>query len=359
MTDLRDELAHLTTKATLVTASDGGRLRCLACAHRCDLQEGQAGTCGARFARDGHLRAPWGYVSAAVVEPIEKKPFYHVLPGARVLSLGMFGCGFRCPYCWNHALSQSPKGPGDGPSPRPTSADSLIAQAVSGGCAAVVVTFSEPLVAIEWCIHVLRAARAAGLAAGLVTNGAATPEALRFAVPHLDFCKVDLKGFTEEAYATLGGALAPVCDSIRALVRAGVFVEVVTPVWAGFNDAPEDLDAAARFLAGVSADLPWHLTTVVSAARPAQISAIVTPERLDECANRARAAGLRFVYPRTGNAADHDTRCPRCGRLLVRRDGYTLLARALDAAGVCPGCGATLPGIWTQAPAPAAGRSHP
>jgi pyruvate formate lyase activating enzyme len=319
-------------------------VRCLACAHRCDLGEGETGICGVRFVREGQLRAPSGYISAAVAEPIEKKPFFHALPGARAFSFGMLGCSFHCDYCWNWPVSQALKDPEAGSPPKPATPDSIAARATAAGCAAVVATYSEPLVALEWCVDVLRAARAAGLATALVTNGAATPEAVRHLAPWTDLCKVDLKCFTERGYRTLGGHLDPVCETIGRLVGAGIWVEVVTPVMAGFNDTEDELVAAARFLAGVSPDLPWHLTSVFATVR-ARTTAVPSPELLAGVARQARAAGLRYVYPRGGRSGTEDTHCASCGAAIVRREGYKMVECTIED-GTCPACRTLVPGRW-------------
>jgi pyruvate formate lyase activating enzyme len=199
-------------------------------------------------------------------------------------------------------------------------------------------------VALEWCIAVFRAVRAAGLSTALVTNGAATPEAVRYLKPWTDFCKVDLKCFTEEGYGTLGGHLEPVCATISRLVDAGIWVEVVTPVVAGFNDSKAELDATARFLAAVSPDLPWHLTQVCATART-RVASAATPDRLAEDARRARAAGLRYCYSRGGNSGAEDTHCPNCQLAVVRRHGYSMLGCIVED-GKCPACRTGIPGRW-------------
>jgi pyruvate formate lyase activating enzyme len=333
---------------------DAGRIRCVACGHRCPIPDGAVGVCKVRGNRGGALYVPWGYVAGVQCDPIEKKPFFHVAPGALAYSFGMFGCDLHCGYCQNWVTSQALRDPEAVSPPRATDARSLVDQALALGARAVVSTYNEPLITAEWSVEVFRHARAAGLLTGFVSNGNGTPEALAFLRPWIDLYKVDLKSFDDRRYRELGGRLPPILDTIRALHDMGVWVEVVTLLVPGFNDDPAELGALTAFLAGVSPDIPWHVTAFHSDYRMDATPS--TPARmLRTAADIGREAGLRFVYAgnRPGEVDSlEDTCCPSCRRTLVARTSYLVRAYDVTPDGRCPGCGTSIPGRWDRAFAP-------
>ncbi len=337
-------------RAELARPHPSGKLTCVACAHRCKLSEGARGVCLVRARAGAALRVPWGYTAGAAVDPVEKKPFFHLLPGARALSFGMLGCDMHCAYCQNWVTSQTLRDPEASERAQPVSPQRLVDAARGHGCRIVTSTYNEPLITAEWAHDVFVRARADGLVTSFVSNGHATEEALDYLAPVLDACKVDLKAFSQKTYAALGGTLAAVLDSIRGLVARGIWVEVVTLVVPGLNDSDAELGEIAGFLAGVSCDIPWHVTAFHPDYR------MTGPPRTP-AATLARAAaigeraGLRFVY--AGNlpgrvGALEDTRCPACRTVLVRRDGFSVLECRLGAAGACPECGSAVPGVWAR-----------
>lgn len=356
----RERLAALTATGTLARP-EGAKVRCVACGHRCLLGEGAEGVCRVRFVRDGALRVPWGYVASLAADPVEKKPFFHVLPGAIALSFGMLGCDFRCPYCQNWEISQTIRDPeADGYArPRPASPEGIVEAAMTEGAAIVTSTYNEPLITSEWAGAVFAEARRRGLLTSFVSNGNATPEALDFLRPLVDAYKVDLKGMTEEGYRKVGGRLSVVLDSLAGLVARGFWVEVVTLLVPGHNDDEAELRDAARFLRSLSPDLPWHVTAFhpdyrMGAAAPTPLRALL------RAAEIGREEGLRHVY--TGNlpgrVGDGETTlCAHCHHPLVERRGFRVLSRSVLDDGACPRCGTRAPGIWSRgAPAVPAGR---
>jgi pyruvate formate lyase activating enzyme len=350
-TSLKRRLRELTRPGELLVG-EKGKIRCVACGHRCLIGEGHEGICRVRFVEEGTLRVPWGYVGALNVDPIEKKPFYHVTPGARAVSFGMLGCDYRCPYCQNWEISQVHRDPeSDGlVSARPVEIGELISLARLSGSTIVTSTYNEPLITSEWAVGIFRAARAVGLMTGFVSNGNGTPEVLDYLRPHVDAFKVDLKGMREEGYRRLGGKLATVLATLEGLKARGFWVEVVTLVVPGLNDSEEELRDAARFLAGLDRDTPWHVTAYHDDYR--QNGHGSTPARsLLRAAEIGREAGLRFVY--AGNLPGRvgeweDTRCPACRTVLVERRGFQVVGCTVTAAGGCPACGGAVPGIWKR-----------
>lgn len=347
-------LAEQTREGDLYETLDRRRVRCYACGHACPIGDGFQGVCKVRFNRGGKLMVPWGYVNGMCCDPIEKKPFFHALPGARAFSFGMLGCDLHCGYCQNWVTSQALRDFRSSVSFRPIAPEEIARLAVGERAAAVVSTYNEPLITAEWAVAVFREARAAGLATGFVSNGNATPRALEYLRPWVDLYKVDLKSFDDRRYRELGARIGPILDSIRRIHAMGFWLEAVTLVVPGFNDSDGELRSMAEFLAGISADIPWHVTAFHPDYRMTEPPA--TPaETLLRAWRIGREAGLRFVY--AGNlpgALDglEDTRCPGCRAALVRRRGFRVLENRLTAGGACPDCGTLIPGVWKAAPRP-------
>lgn len=337
-------LPELTRAAALAEKLTGERCRCLACAHRCLLPDGGAGICGVRFNRGGELMAPWGYVSGASPDPIEKKPFFHALPGARTLSFGMFGCNFRCSFCQNWEISGVKAA--DGRVPETVSAEQLAAGAASAGAKVLVSTYNEPLITAEWAAAVFAEGKKKGLRGAFVSNGYATPESAALLRPVMDLWKVDLKTFNPDNYAKVCGArLDRVLDGIRLIKEAGFWLEVVTLLIPGFNDSDSEIGAMGAFLSEVSRDIPWHLT----AFHPDHLMTDVPPTpaaTLYRAREIAMARGLRYVY--CGNvrgARGQNTVCPACGKAVIKREGFSVSSSLLGRGGACP-CGQKIPGVW-------------
>lgn len=347
---LRETLKTYAAPGELWKNLPDGRIECHACGHRCAIGPGRDGICRVRFNDGGRLMVPWGYVGSAQVDPVEKKPFFHVLPGSRALSFGMLGCDYHCGYCQNWLTSQAIRDPAADAAPDPAAPRDLVTIARDYGAALVTSTYNEPLITSEWAVAIFRAARKEGLLTSYVSNGNGTPEVLDYLRPWVDAFKVDLKGFNDRRYRQLGGVLDRVLETIRALHARRFWVEVVTLVVPGFNDSEEELRDVARFLASVSPDLPWHVTAFhpdyrMSDVRPTTVRSLV------RAAEIGREEGLRFVY--AGNLPGlvdsfENTSCPSCAGTLVERSGYRILANRIRS-GRCPDCGASIPGIWDRA----------
>ncbi|MBI5208375.1 MAG: AmmeMemoRadiSam system radical SAM enzyme [Elusimicrobia bacterium] len=329
-----------------------GRLECLACGLRCRLKDGQAGACRVRFREEGELRVPWGYVAGLQVDPIEKKPFYHALPGAKAMSFGMLGCCYSCEFCQNWESSQTLRDPRAGHAVRECAPREIVRLAVENGARVVTSTYNEPLITAEWAAAVFKEAKEAGLRCSFVSNGNATPEVIDYLKPWVDLFKVDLKCFDEGRYRRLmGGPLRPVLDAIGLLWAKGFWVEVVTLVIPGVNDSDSELDAIARFIVSVSKDIPWHVTAYHRDFK--MEGAAGTPAAtLLRAAEAGRAAGLRYVY--AGNLPGavggwEDTACPGCRLPLIERRGFMVLRSRLKVEGgegSCPECLTRIAGVW-------------
>lgn len=360
---LKELLAQHTAPAAeaLVQQEEDGAVRCLACGHRCRILSGREGVCRVRFNRDGELRVPWGYVAGLAVDPIEKKPFHHALPGQEALSFGMLGCNLHCPFCQNWDTSQTLRDSRSIARPSFIEPERIAQLALENGCPVLCSTYNEPLISADWAVAALKLVQPSGLLGAFVSNGHATPEALAFLRPYVKLLNIDLKAFREETYHRLGGVLAHVTDTIRRAKEMDFWVEVVTLVVPGMNDSDEELREIASFVAGVSPDIPWH----ISAFHP--MYKMTNPPRTPvETIERAYAlgkqAGLKFVYP--GNVAGavgelENTLCPECGRTLIERRGFFVSRNTMDSDR-CPDCGTVIPGVWEAAgPTESSGEGHP
>ncbi|HEY2015011.1 MAG TPA: AmmeMemoRadiSam system radical SAM enzyme [Bryobacteraceae bacterium] len=353
MATLAVQLARQTREADLYRPLDRNRVECYACGHRCPIGPGFSGVCKVRFNRDGKLYAPYGYVNSAYADPIEKKPFFHALPGTRALSFGMLGCDLHCGYCQNWVSSQALRDFRSTLDFAPSTPKELVALALRQNAASLVSTYNEPLITAEWAVAVFREAKTAGLTTGFVSNGNATPEVLEYIRPWVDLYKVDLKSFDDRRYHELGGRIAPILDSIRRIHQMGFWLEIVTLVIPGFNDSDAELRQIAEFLAAISPDIPWHVTAFHKDYKMVGPDD-TPPETLIRAAALGRAAGLRYVY--AGNLPGRtegleNTRCPSCGDTVIERRGFRVLRNRVTPAGACPACGASVPGVWGAPPA--------
>jgi pyruvate formate lyase activating enzyme len=355
MSTLAEILDPMTVEGTLYERLPDNAVRCYACGHRCLIREGRRGICQARFNQGGELRVPWGYVAALQSDPIEKKPFFHVMPGANALTFGMLGCDFHCGYCQNWVTSQALRDPASDASigsVRRISPKGMVELAHRTKAAVVVSSYNEPLITSEWAVDIFKEAKADGLMCAYVSNGNNTPEVMEYIRPYIDAYKVDLKCMQEKNYHKLGGLLQNTLEGIKRARALGLWVEVVTLVIPGFNDSNEELWDAARFIAGVSQDIPWHVTAFHKDYK------MTDPDNTDartllRAAEIGREAGLRYVYagnlPGIVDEYEH-TYCSQCRELLIERSGYIIRKYNLTASGTCPRCGTRLPGIWPSDP---------
>jgi pyruvate formate lyase activating enzyme len=327
---------------------DDGAIRCVACAHLCKLRDGKRGICHVRYNAGGRLMVPTNYVAGVQVDPIEKKPFFHMKPGSDALTFGMLGCNFKCSYCQNWVTSQALREDDHGVRPSEVSADELIAIAKRRGASSVVSSYNEPLITAEWGRHIFGLAKDAGLMTGMVSNGNATPQVLDYLRPVTDAYKVDLKSFDETSYRRLGGMLDSVLNSIRGAHDRGFWVEVVTLLIPGFNTDDTEIRQMAEFLASVSPQIPWHLTAFHQDYKMTDPQN-TQPEQLLRAREIGREVGLQYVYcgNLAGRLADSEsTHCHNCGETLIPRRGYHVGKIALTASGACPACGTAIPGRW-------------
>jgi pyruvate formate lyase activating enzyme len=336
-------------EALLWEPLDGGRVRCNLCAHRCVISDGHVGICRVRCNQGGRLYTMvYELAVSGAVDPIEKKPLFHFLPGTTSFSVATPGCNFSCKFCQNWDISQMPKefeGRIEGTRLPPKR---VVELAVSRGCRSISYTYTEPTIFFEYAYDTAREATAVGLKNVFVTNGFMTPEMLEMMDGYLHAANVDLKSFSDEFYRRVcGGRLQPVLDSIALMHKMGIWVEVTTLVVPGSNDSEEELRSIAEFVAGVSRDIPWHVSRFHPDYKMTDRGA--TPiSVIRRAVEIGREAGLKFVY--AGNVPGEEsesTFCPKCGTALIRRHGFWILETRYtvseDGSARCPNCREAIP----------------
>ena len=334
-------------EARFYTQLGEGKVRCHLCSHRCVIGDGKRGICGVRENRGGKLYTlVYGRAVAYHVDPIEKKPLFHFLPGTKSYSIATAGCNFRCLHCQNWEISQMPR-EGRGISGIDLPPEEVVRQASEYSCASISYTYTEPTIFAEYAVDCARLAQERGIKNIFVTNGYITGEALREVAPYIDAANIDLKGFTEEFYREVCGArLEPVLESIRLYKKLGVWVEVTTLIIPGHNDDEEQLRGIARFIKSVGEEIPWH----VSRFHP-DYRLIDVPPTPVETLRRAREIGmdegLLYVYMGNVPGEGEDTLCPGCGSAVIQRHGFNIISYRIRD-GACPDCGTGLHGVWRE-----------
>jgi len=339
-------------EALLYEVLDAQAVVCNLCSHRCRLSPDKFGICGVRQNREGKLITHvYGEVIAAHIDPIEKKPLYHFLPGSSSLSIATSGCNFCCSFCQNWQISQNSKGNKKDFSGRVLRPEEIVAIAKQEGCESISYTYTEPTVFFEYALDIARLASEAGLGNNFVTNGYMTREALETIHPFLDACNVDLKSFHEDYYRTLCGArLAPVLASIRSMRELNIWVEVTTLVVPGQNDSDQELTDIAAFIAEVDTDIPWHISRFHPDFQ--YLESQPTPiETLRRAYAIGKSQGLSYIYIGNVWGESEGTFCPSCGQKVIGRTGFSITKNQVQN-GHCPFCRHKIAGIFNIKRAP-------
>lgn len=335
-------------EARLYTTLENGTVRCALCAHRCKIDIGKRGICQVRENRDGKLVSlVYGKLIARHIDPIEKKPLFHLLPGSRAYSIATVGCNFTCRFCQNADIAQMPSDHQGAIVGEPVTPEAVVADAKANDCASLAYTYTEPTVFFEFALDIARLANTAGLRNIFVTNGYMSAEALEMILPVLDAANVDLKSFSDDFYRKVCGArLAPVKDTLKRLKKGGVLVEVTTLLIPGLNDSPEELQAIARFLAeDLGPETPWHISRFHPTYRMTD-RADTPVKTLNAARDIGMAAGLRYVY--VGNvpgSGGENTICPDCGNIVINRFQYRSRTNLIDD-NHCAYCNQIIDGLF-------------
>ncbi|ADN09237.1 AmmeMemoRadiSam system radical SAM enzyme [Sulfurimonas autotrophica] len=324
------------------TIPEKEKIKCLLCQHYCQMKEGQVGVCGVNKNENGELKTlVYGHPSTINLDPVEKKPIYHLLPGTTALSFGTVGCNFKCPFCQNWQISQEHTVD----TSIEVSPEKMVDLAIENGASSIAYTYNEPTIFYPYAKDIGVIARQKGLKNIFVTNGFETPEVVKDMASWLDAANVDLKSWDDAYYKkVLKGGLEAVKDTLRGMVKEGIWVEVTTLLIEGDNDSDKDLEEMASFIANeLGIHVPWHL----SAFHPdykMQDHEYTKLQTLQRASDIAKKAGLLYVY--MGNVPVHgDTYCPDCGTLLIDRTGYSVTKNAL-VDGHCPKCNRAIEGVW-------------
>ena len=322
----------------------GDKISCGVCARRCRIAKGERGSCGVRENTDGILYAnSYGRLSAANLDPIEKKPLYHFLPGTTTFSISSFGCNFTCKHCQNYTLSQTTKISSEYVPP-----EAVVQEAVRLGAKSISFTYNEPTISFEYVYDTAKLAKEHGLTSAFITNGYMSREALLEIAPYLGAIRIDLKGFTDEFYKEVCGArLKPVLDTILLSKELGLHLELVTLVIPGYNDSEEEIDSMLDWVtANLGPAVPHHFTAFMPMYHMQDVPR--TPfSTLDRIYRQAKAHGL--YYPYVGNMphdAGSKTFCPECGAVLIDRNGFSSAAPGLEG-GKCGACGRKIEGVFS------------
>jgi len=324
----------------------GEVVQCSLCMHRCVIKSGHRGICGVRENRNGTLYTlVYGTIAAKQIDPVEKKPLFHFLPGTKTYSIATVGCNFTCLHCQNFSLSHAEIKEHSLFAVNMTPRE-VVQSALGGGCHSISYTYVEPTVFFEFAYDCCVEARKHSLKNIFVSNGYMGKEAARLLAPVLDGINIDIKSFREDFYREVCGArLSPVLDTVRYFCSQGVWVEVTTLLIPGLNDSDEEVRSIAKFIVEVDPTIAWH----VSAFRPTHRMTDRPPTskaQLDRARNIGLEEGLKHVY--VGNIRGGDgenTRCQSCQKTVLKRNGFTLEENTL-LSGACPHCLEKLAGVW-------------
>lgn len=334
-------------EALFFHAGEESKVICDLCNHHCHIKEGGRGICGVRENQGGTLYSlVYGRLVSANIDPIEKKPLFHLLPGSRSYSISTVGCNFRCLHCQNFEISQYPhmnKGAIAGQAYTP---EEVVAGAVESGCQSISYTYVEPTIFYEFAYDCAQLAREKGVKNIFVSNGYMAPAVTRHLAPVLDGINIDIKAFSDTFYKKVCRAkLKPVLDNVRLMRELGVWVELTTLIIPGWNDSPEELRAIAKFIHGVDPAIPWHVTAFYPTYKmtdrsPTPVSSLRLAREI------GIAEGLSFVYE--GNVpgeGGENSYCPACGAELISRFGFSIRKNNLED-GRCGKCGESIAGLW-------------
>lgn len=331
---------------------DNKRVKCGICNHFCIIENGKRGICNVRENRDGILESlVYGKIIARGIDPIEKKPVFHLRPGSYAYSIATVGCNFRCSFCQNSDISQMPSAHNGIIRGVDMSPETIVKQALKGNCTSIAYTYTEPGVFFEFAFDTAKIAHEKGLANIFVTNGYMSSEVIRMIAPYLDAANVDLKSFKDGFYQKECGAkLEPVKENLKLMKTLGILVEVTTLLIPGKNDDIKELEAMADFIAEeLGVDTPWHISGFHPCYK--MTDCVSTPvTSLEKAYETGKKAGLKYVY--TGNAPgleSENTFCYSCGKLLIKRIGYNIETFFIQddkhpESGLCPDCGAVMYG---------------
>ncbi|MBP8984663.1 MAG: AmmeMemoRadiSam system radical SAM enzyme [Syntrophobacterales bacterium] len=332
-------------EALLYEKLEDGKVSCFLCSHRCLIGDGKYGICNVRENRGGTLYThSYGELIAQNIDPIEKKPLYHFLPGSASYSIATIGCNFQCSFCQNWEISQAREAERLGLRGRKAEPSEIVNRAVQSGSKSISYTYTEPTIFFEYALDVSRLAKEKGLYNVFVTNGYMTGEMLEAMHPLLDAANVDLKSFSKDFYRRFcKGNLDPVLRNIEKMKKLNIWVEVTTLVVPGLNDSDAEFDGIAGFIAGIDKAIPWHISRFHPQYKM-EDHASTPMQTLGRALAAGRKAGLHYVYLGNVMSRWNHTYCHRCDECLVERTGFSIASYRIKD-GKCPFCGSAVAGV--------------
>lgn len=330
----------------LYSPLEGGRVQCYLCNHRCTISPSKRGICGVRENREGKLYTlVFGRAISLNVDPIEKKPLFHLYPGSSSFSIATVGCNFRCLQCQNHEISQMPVNEGrfEGSVVPPSK---IVSFAKEYRCRSISYTYTEPTIYFEYAYEAAAMASKEGIKNIFVTNGYMTEEALRMIQPYLDAANVDLKSFQDKFYKEVcGSKLKPVLENLKLMRQLGIWVEITTLVIPTLNDSDKEFEEIAQFIVSLGREVPWHLSAFYPTYKMLNL-----PRTPASTLYRAREIGMKagLLYVYCGNIpgkGGEDTFCPHCGQKVIERVGFRVVKNEVSK-GECRHCHKKIEGVW-------------
>lgn len=351
-------------KVALYKKSEKNLVRCTCCQRKCLIAPGNSGYCGVRKNIDGDLYLQvYGKAIAVNIDPIEKKPFYHFLPGSKAFSFGTIGCNFRCKFCQNWDISQATAQIKERYKDDRAKQELLIGKICAEGqdlppekiveyceenkIPVIAYTYNEPTIFTEYAADIAKLAKEKGIKNVYVTNGYESEECLDFIKGWCDAMNIDIKAYNEDFYMDVCGQvkLQGVLDTVKKAWNKGIWIECTTLLIPDLNDNVNELTTLAKYIASISKDIPWHVTAFHPDYR--MIDKPSTPsESLEKAWQIGKDEGLKFVY--TGNifGGHEDTECPKCKEILIEREGMSCIEWKVQKNGTCPKCKEKISGIW-------------
>jgi pyruvate formate lyase activating enzyme len=310
------------------------KIKCVLCSHNCIILEGKRGICGVRENKNGELYSlVYGKIIARNIDPIEKKPFFHFMPGSFAYSIGTVGCNFKCLNCQNFDISQEKRIIGVD-----VTCDEVVDEALWHDCSSIAYTYNEPTIFYEFVLDCAKLARSKGLKNVFITNGYMSKEAFLKIAPYIDAVNIDLKFFSDENYKKVASAkLQPVLDFIKLVHSKKIHLEITTLVIPTINDGEDELRKIAKFISSVDKNIPWHISAFYPMYKLTHLSA-TSVLILKRAYDIGKEEGINFVYVANVSGISSDTICPECGKIIIKRHGYRILDLGTDGKGNCKYC---------------------
>ena len=325
-------------KECILYKKEKNHVKCLACSHYCIIPENKTGICGVRKNINGKLfLLVYNKVVSHHIDPVEKKPLYHFLPGTNAYSIGTIGCNFKCDFCQNYEISQEREIAGEN-----ISVEEIVKEAINSKSKSIAYTYNDPAIFTEFCIDIAKLAKKSNLKNIFVTNGYESKEAIDFISGYIDAMNIDLKSFSNEFYLkNCKAKLQPVLDTIKYAYEKGIWIEITTLIIPKENDSEKELESIAKFISSIDKNIPWHISRFFPMYKMSDKN--FTPEKILSKAYEIGKKYLNYVY--IGNIQkENNTICPKCSKEVILRHNYITINKLIK--GKCPYCSEKIAGVF-------------